>query len=126
MIPSALSLIQYEDSGIGVVMFLIILALGIVVLIGAWKVFEKAGKPGWGCLVPIYNIILLLEIVGRPVWWVVLCLIPFVNVIVSIILSLDLARKFGQGTGFGLGIFFFGFIFVPILGFGDARYQAGA
>ena len=109
----------------GVVMLIIYLAIMVVIIAGAWKMFTKAGKPGWGVLIPIYNAILLLEIAGRPIWWIILLLIPIVNVIVGIIVWIDVAKKFGKGVGFALGLIFLGFIFVPILGFGSAKYQAG-
>ena len=95
----------------------------ILVIIGGWKMYVKAGKPGWACLVPIYNIIVMLQIVGRPIWWLVLFLIPFVNFVVLIILSIDMAKSFGKGTGYGIGLAFLGAIFYPMLGFGDAKYQ---
>jgi hypothetical protein len=96
--------------------------LGILLLVSMWKIFTKAGKPGWAVLIPIYNLYVLLEIVGRPGWWLLLLLIPIVNVIIMIIIDLDLARSFGKGTGFGLGLFFLNFIFILILGFGSAKY----
>jgi len=102
---------------------LIYLAVIVLVIAGMWKVFTKAGKPGWACIVPIYNIIVLLEIAGRPIWWIVLLFIPIVNFIVLILLGIDVAKGFGKGTGFGLGLAFLGFIFYPILGFGDATYS---
>jgi hypothetical protein len=108
-------------------LFMIVwIAVLVLVVAGLWKVFTKAGKPGWACLIPIYNIIVLLEIVGRPLWWFVLMLIPFVNFIVAIIVSIDVAKSFGKGTGFGLGLAFLGFIFYPLLGFGDATYRGPA
>lgn len=107
----------------GVFMMLVWLAVMIAVLAGFWKVFVKAGKPGWACLVPIYNIIVMLQIVGRPLWWLVLLLIPFVNFVVLIIISIDMAKSFGKGTGYGIGLAFLGAIFYPMLGFGDAKYQ---
>ena len=121
-----LALFQFEDEGIGIFAILLWLAVVVFVIAGLWKMFEKAGKPGWGAIVPIYNIILLLEIAGRPLWWVVLCLIPLVNLVITFLVCADVARKFGKGTGFALGLFFLGFIFFPVLGFGDAQYQAGA
>jgi hypothetical protein len=96
--------------------------LGLVVLVAMWKVYTKAGKPGWAVLIPIYNFIVLLEIVGRPVWWFILLLIPLVNVVVVIMIAFDLARSFGKGSGFGLGLVFLNFIFLMILGFGSAEY----
>ena len=95
----------------------------VVVIIAMWKVFTKAGKPGWAAIVPIYNIIVLLEIAGKPLWWIILCLIPFVNFIIWIIVSVAVAERFGKGAGFGIGLAILPFIFFLILGFGDARYQ---
>lgn len=87
-----------------------------------WKLFEKAGKPNWASLVPIYNVIVLLEIAGKPLWWIVLMLIPCVNLIVALFVAIDVAKAFGKGTGFGVGLWLLGIIFYPILGFGDAKY----
>jgi hypothetical protein len=97
-------------------------ALGIVELVAMWKVFTKANQPGWAVLIPIYNLYVLLEIVGRPWWWLLLFLIPGVNVIIAIILMFDLAKSFGKGAGFGLGLLLLNFIFILILAFGDAQY----
>jgi hypothetical protein len=115
-----------EESGgaiFGLLFMVIWLVVVIAIIASVWKVFTKAGKPGWACIVPIYNVIVLLEIINRPLWWFLLLLIPLVNLIVAIIISIDVARAFGKETGFGLGLFFLGFIFYPILGFGDAQYQ---
>jgi hypothetical protein len=106
--------------------FLVWLAIVVVVIAGLWKTFVKAGKPGWGAIVPIYNVILLLEIAGRPLWWFLLFFIPLVNLVVGIVVAIDIAKKFGKGVGFGLGLAFLGFIFYPILGFGSAQYQGSA
>ena len=106
---------------------LIVLAVELVLIVlmiaGLWKVFDKAGQPGWAAIVPIYNIYILLKIVGRPGWWLLLCLIPIVGLIIFIIIYYELAKVFGHGAGFFLDIFFLPFIFLPILGFGDSRYQ---
>ncbi|MBI2571165.1 MAG: signal peptidase I [Candidatus Schekmanbacteria bacterium] len=115
-----------EDGGGGILgglMPLVLVSLPVLAIAGMWKVLTKAGKPGWACLVPIYNVIVMLQIVGRPIWWIVLLLIPLVNVVVGIVLAIDTAKAFGKGVGFGLGLLFLGFIFYPILGFGDARYR---
>lgn len=101
---------------------IICLAIAILGLIGLAQTFAKAGKPRWGVLVPIYNVILLLQIAQRPIWWFLLLLMPGVNVLVTIVLSLDIARVFGKGPLFGCGLAFLGFVFYPILGFGDAEY----
>jgi len=105
-----------------------ILWLAIVLLMVAsmWKLFVKAGKPGWAAIVPIYNLVVLLEIAGKPIWWFILFLIPVVNFIVLIMLALAVARKFGKGTGFALGMIFLSPIFYPILAFGDSTYNPQA
>ncbi len=102
------------------------LAIIILVIVGMWKVFIKAGKPGWASIIPIYNIYVLLQIVDKPWWWLILMLIPIVNIVMWILVSLALSQKFGQGTGFAIGLILLPFIFVPILGFGDAKYGGTA
>ena len=102
--------------------WIIYVAFIIFVIAGWWKTFEKAGKPGWGAIIPIYNTYLLLKIAGKPGWWLLLFLIPIVNFIILIVVCIDAAKAFNKGTGFGLGLAFLGFIFFPILGFGDAEY----
>ena len=107
---------------------LVIVYLIIIVFIFAslWRVFTKAGQPGWAAIIPIYNYYIWLKIIGRPGWWLILLLIPFVNLVIIIIMGVDLAKSFGKGTGFGIGIAFLSFIFIPILGFGDAKYVGPA
>lgn len=102
-----------------------IIGLLIIVLIIAaqWKVFTKAGQAGWASIIPIYNCYILLQIVGKPWWWLLLMLIPVVNFVIAVIVCIELAKYFGKGTGFGIGIVFLPFIFVPILGFGSAQYK---
>jgi Family of unknown function (DUF5684) len=106
----------------GIVWLIVVL----VVIIGLWKVFTKAGQPGWAAIIPIFNLYILCKVAGRPGWWLILMLIPFVNFIVWIILSLDVAKNFGKGAGFGIGIALLSFIFLPVLGFSDATYQGPA
>jgi hypothetical protein len=94
----------------------------IIFLIAAiWKVFTKAGQPGWASIIPIYNWIVLCKIVGRPAWWVLLLLICFP--IFYIIICIDLAKSFGKGGGFAVGLILLSVVFFPILGFGNAQYQ---
>jgi hypothetical protein len=106
--------------------FIVWLIVAVVMIVAMWKIFDKAGKPGWAVLIPIYNIIVMLEIVGRPVWWIFLMLIPFVNFVVGIIVIVDLAKSFGKDVGFAIGMILLSFIFYPILGFGSARYLGPA
>lgn len=104
-------------------MFIIIWLAFVVFLIAAqWKVYEKAGQPGWACIIPIYNIYVLLKIVGKPGWWLIMMIIPGVNLIFAIWALNMLSKSFGKDEGFTVGLLFLGIIFYPILGFGDARY----
>ena len=102
------------------------LAVLVIFIASAWKVFTKAGQPGWAAIIPIYNVIVLLQIVGRPLWWLLLLLIPLVNIVVALLVYIDLAKSFGQGTGFGIGLLLLAPIFWPILGFGSSRYVGPA
>jgi hypothetical protein len=99
------------------------LLIALLLIVAMWKVFTKAGQPGWASIIPIYNLYIWCKIVGRPGWWILLMLIPFVNIIVGIILCIDMAKSFGKGAGFGIGLALLGVIFIPILGFGSAQYQ---
>ena len=109
-----------------------ILYVGIIVMLIAaeWRVFTKAGEAGWKVLIPIWNFIVLLRIIGRPWWWILLLLIPFLNLLIflvmGIIICIDLAKSFGKGGGFAAGLFLLTIVFVPILGFGDATYRGPA
>lgn len=105
---------------------LIYLAIVVLVIIGFWKVFVKAGKPGWAAIVPIYNLIILLEIAGKPIWWIVLFFIPIANLVAAILIGIAVAEAFGKTPGFGIGLALLGFVFYPILGFGDAQYVGAA
>lgn len=96
--------------------------LGIFLIVAQWMVYEKAGKPGWACIIPIYNFLVLLEIVGKPWWWLLLMLIPFVNIVMAIIVYNNLSLSFGKTAGFTVGLILLSFIFFPILAFGDAKY----
>ncbi len=111
-------------AAIGTVGLLFFLAIAILMIISLWKIFEKAGKPGWAAIIPVYNTIVLLEITKKPVWWIfILLFVPVVNFIFAIMLLHALSTSFGKGTGFTLGLLFLGVIFYPILGFGSAEYQ---
>ncbi len=107
-------------SGVGMICWLIVIVL---VFAGLWKTFEKAGRPGWAGIIPIYNIYVLMEINGRPGWWVLLFFVPFVNFVMPIIMGLDTAKSFGKDALYGILLLW---IFAPIgfliLGFSDAQY----
>jgi len=135
MVNLALGLAALQDEGgsegVGVVggllgtgFVLFMLAFSVLMIVSVWKVFVKAGKPGWASLIPIYNIIVVLEVTGKPIWWVILFCIPFVNFIAVILVMIPLAEKFGKGAGFGIGLALLSFVFFPLLAFGDAEYRA--
>ncbi len=105
-----------------VLFFVPMIAVGVIAVIGMWTTFEKAGRSGWTCLIPIYSHIVMLQIAGRPAWWLLLMMIPGVGIIFFVLSMIDLARAFEQDVMFGLGLAFLGFIFFPILGLGNAKY----
>ena len=114
---------------VGAVFWVITLAIAILVIIAMWKIFTKAGKPGWAAIIPIYNTWVLFEICGLKGWYALLALIPFVGSIIvcvfTIIAYIKLAKAFGKETGFAVGMIFLPFVFLPILAFGkDNVYDA--
>jgi hypothetical protein len=110
-------------SGIG---WIFLIFIWIIPIIGLWKVFEKADEAGWQAIIPIWNYIVILKIVGRPLWWIVLYLIPFVDIVIHAIVCNDLSKSFRRGAGTTVGLFFLPWLFYIILGFGDAEYQGPA
>jgi len=98
------------------------LVIGVLMIASLWTIFTKAGKPGWACIIPIYNLIVLLEIVGKPWWWLLLMLIPVVNIVIAIMVYHQLSLSFGKDAGFTVGLVLLGIIFFPILAFGSATY----
>ena len=133
MLNLATILLQTDDSsgiiaalggGLGMICWLIVM---IVIIAAMWKIYTKAGKPGWAAIIPLYNIWVLLEIVGRPGWGLILFFIPFVNFIIILLVSIDLAKSFGKSAAYGvILLFFFNIIGYLMLGFGDAEYQGPA
>ncbi len=123
-----------QDDGGGIFGFLFggvslvcYLAILILVIAGFWKTFEKAGQPGWAAIIPIYNIYIILKIIGRPWWWLLLLLIPFVNFIVWIVIALDMGKSFGKDSLYSILLLW---LLTPLgylmLGFGDAQYEGPA
>ena len=116
----AMALAQYGDhEGVSTGQGLVWVAITILVWVSFWKIFVKAGKPGWAGIIPIYNLVVFLQIVNRPIWWIDLMFIPVVNIVNWIVLTNDLAKAFGKGVGWTLGLIFIPFVFFPILGFGS-------
>lgn len=118
---------SYSTSGnISPVFIIIWVAVAIFYVAAYWRMFTKAGQPGWAAIIPIYNLYVMLKVIGRPAWWIILMLIPCVNIVILIITYLDLAKSFGKGSGFGVGLILLPIIFLPILAFGDATYVGPA
>ncbi len=111
-------------AGVGIATTLFCLALAVLYIAGLWKIFEKAGKPGWAAIIPIYNFIIIAEIVGKPIWWgIVAALVPCANIVLSIWLLNLLMKSFGKEVPlWTILTFFFGFITIPIIGFGSSTY----
>lgn len=99
------------------------LAVVAFYVIALWKIYKKANKPGWNCLIPFYNFYVLLEIVGKPGLWLMLMFIPLVNIVIAIIITIKLAKVFGKNGWFAAGLIFLPLIFYPLLGFGNAEYS---
>ncbi|GAB5556053.1 MAG: hypothetical protein SchgKO_02660 [Schleiferiaceae bacterium] len=95
----------------------------VLSLVGIWKVYEKAGQPGWHSIIPFLNLFTWLKIVKKPYWWFFLMLIPLVNLVIAFMLGIELAKAFGKGTLFGVGLVLLPIVFYPILGFGEDTYQ---
>jgi hypothetical protein len=114
---------SFATTGFSTTTWLILCAVIIFEVASMWKVFTKAGQPGWASLIPIYNGIVMLQIAGKPVWWILLYFIPLVNIVVACIVMHNISKNFGHGTGFTLGLIFLGGIFIPILAWGDSEYQ---
>ena len=111
-------------SGAFLVIWIITLLISIFNIICLWKVFTKAGKPGWAAIVPIYNIIVLLEITELPMWYIVLFFIPIANIVALFLIYIELAHRFGKSTGFGVGLVFLSPVFMALLAFDkNAVYQ---
>ena len=107
---------------IGLLSGVIPVIIGFILLAAFWKIFAKAGQPGWASIIPIYNVLVLLRIVGKPYWWLFLLIIPGVNIVLLIMITHELSKSFGKGAGFTFGLMVLSFVFYPILGFDGAPY----
>jgi ABC-type Na+ efflux pump permease subunit len=118
--------LQSDGGGgvVGIVFLLVAVAVGLAVIAGTWKAFQKAGQPGWAAIIPIYNLYVMLKIGDNEWWWLLVILfVPIVNLYGLYKAFAGVAKAFGQGVGFSLGLWFLSFIFWPLLGFGDYQYQ---
>lgn len=110
--------------------FVVILLIAAFMVICQWKIFTKAGQPGWAVLVPFYNIYVYTQVIKRPSWWMALYFLGIIPILGSIavlvIVILDqirLAKVFGKDSGFAVGLIFLSIVFLPILAFGSSKYQ---
>ena len=110
----------------GGVMWLIWMAVMVVMIVSWWKIFVKAGKPGWAAIVPLLNTLELLDIAGKPWWYLLLMMIPIVNIVMLFLISINVAQAFGKSSGFGIGLAILPFILYPMLAFGKDQYQRPA
>ena len=104
------------------ILLLIYLAIILLTFISLWKLYVKANEPGWAILIPIYNMYVYLKIAGKPWWWLLLMIIPIVNLIILIMATVSFAKVFGKGVEYAIGLILLGFVFYPMLAFGDATY----
>lgn len=111
-----------EPTQMSPVTIIIYLAVLVLELVAMWKLFEKAGKPGWAAIIPIYNVIVMLEIAKKEWWYVLLLFVPIVNLVVSIIITIAFVKAYGKDTGFAVLTIFFAPIMYPLLAFGDSKY----
>jgi uncharacterized membrane protein YoaK (UPF0700 family) len=124
---SLLALVEAEadlgGGGAGVGGLLVQVVLTVLMIAALWKVFTKAGEPGWAAIVPIYNFFVMLKIAGKPAWWIVLMFIPIANFIVLILVAMSIAKNFNKSGGFGIGLALLPIVFYPLLAFGDAQFS---
>lgn len=113
----------YEAPQMSPASWVVTIAIAILGLVAMWKIFEKAGKPGWHSIIPFLNMYDLVEISGYNGWLFLLMFVPIANLVIAIMTYVGLAKKFGKSTGFAIGLIFLSFIFECILAFGDSKYQ---
>lgn len=111
-----------ENQGLSGIVILVQVVIAAISIVSLWKVFAKAGRPGWAAIVPFYNLYVLLGVAGRPGWWLLLFFVPLVNLVIAFLAMLSLSKAFGKGTAFAVGLYFLGFIFFPILAFDESQY----
>ncbi len=111
-------------AGMGVGSIIFYIAVIVFMLIVMWKIYAKAGQPGWAAIIPIYNLVVMFKIIKMD-WWHILIMIfvPFAQIVYSILIPIKLAKVFGKSTGFGVLSIFFSIICYPILAFGSAKYE---
>jgi hypothetical protein len=124
MVPLEVLAVPLQSSDAGsIVLLLFQLLIAVIQIAGMWMVFEKADHAGWKAIIPIYNLYVMLQIGENAWWWLVLLLVPILNIYVLYKIHAGVARAFGRGIGFGLGLAFLPVLFFPLMGFGDYQYR---
>ncbi|GGK84344.1 DUF5684 domain-containing protein [Haloarcula sebkhae] len=108
------------------VVLLFLFVLIAVRTAGMWAVFSKSGHAGWKAIIPIYNLYVMLQIGEQAWWWLLLTFVPVVNLYAVYKIHAGVARAFGRGIGFGLGLAFLDVLFFPLVGFGDYQYHSSS
>jgi Family of unknown function (DUF5684) len=108
------------------IVWVIYIAVIALMLVSMWKLFTKAGKPGWASIVPFYNNVVMLEIAGKPIWWFFMLFVPFANIVFAFLTLYHFSKSYGKAEGFSIGVALLSFVFIPLLAFSDAKYQGPA
>ncbi|WP_419868152.1 DUF5684 domain-containing protein [Chryseobacterium sp. CT-SW4] len=113
-------------AGVGFGMLIFELVLYVFYGYCMYKIFQKAGvENAWAAFIPIYNVIVLIQIIKKPVWWIVLLFIPLVNLYAAWVIWDRVAKGFRKDTPvYTILLFFLGFIFIPVLAFGNDSFDA--
>ena len=110
-------------SSISPMVWVFYIAVAVISIVAMWKIFQKAGKPGWHSIVPFLNMYDIMEISGYNGWLFLLLFVPIVNIVMLILAYVGLAKKFGKSGGFAVGLIFLNIIFMCILAFGSSKYE---
>ena len=123
-VKSTEAIVPLQSGGVNTIRAILALGFSIIFFAGVWKAFQKANEPGWAGIVPIYNVYVMIKIGENKWWWLILLVIPLINVIALLKINIDVAKAFGQGLGFGVGLAVLPYIFWPLLGFGGYQYRS--
>lgn len=123
--PQFLNILEPVSNILVPAILVVSLILMVIILAATWEIFIKAGQPGWASIIPIYNMVVMLKVVKKPTWWVILIFVPIGNFIIGLVVHYELAKVFGKGFGYTLGLIILPFIFYPMLASRNAIYNAG-
>lgn len=101
----------------------VILLVSLFFVVCKWIIFEKAGRKGWESIIPIYNIVIEMQMLDVPMWMLLLLIIPGLNVVIPIMIAIKYTEKFGKESAYALGLIFLPFIFYPMLAFGKSTFN---